>query len=190
MKDFYPFKSGLGLIEPVAIVNQNVALLLSGKKEYRKVTWLEPIPPFQFLDFGAMAAQTQSARTNATNLQMFIGEFGQFRWWVIDHAQIRLYIPQASGRALLRNIQPPYDDTIILKDPCLHLTEMIVWQDQNPWFEALSFADYPLAACRLMAMGYRYMTDPLPPAAITKIEAGNEACTLLEATGSSSRPNF
>jgi hypothetical protein len=188
MKDFYPFKSGIGLVEPVAIINQNVCLLLSGKKEYRKVTWFEPIPPFQFLDIGAVAAQTQSARTSAVNLQMFAGEFGQFRWWPIDHVQVRMYVPQASGKALLRSIQVPYDDTIINVDPCLHLTEIYVWQDQNPWFEAMNFSDYALNTCRLKAMGYRYMTDPLTQDVITRINNNQEACTFLMATGSSSRP--
>ena len=187
-KDFYPYKSGIGLIEPVAIINQNVCLLLSAKKEYRRVTWFEPIPPFQFLDIGAMPAQTQSARTSAVNLQMGNTEFGQFRWYPLDHAQVRLYLPQASGKHLLRNLQVPVDDNVVDRDPCLHLTELYVWENQNPWFEAMNGSDYPINACRLVAFGYRFITDALTQDIVRRIEQGTEPCTYLTASGSSSRP--
>lgn len=187
-KDFYPYKSGIGLIEPVAIINQNVCLLLSARKEYRKVTWFEPIPPFQFLDIGAMPAKTQSARTSAVNLQANDGEFTQFRWYPLDHAQVRLFLPQASGKYLLRNIQVPVDDNVVDRDPCLHLTEIYVWQEYNPWFEAMNFSDYPITACRLAAFGFRFITEAMQRDVVAAIEQGREACTYLTASGSSSRP--
>jgi hypothetical protein len=188
MTELYPSKSGLGLMEPVALVNQNVCVVMSATSEYRKVTWWEQIPPFQCLDIGALAAQTQSARTSALNLQLFDGEFGQFRWYPLDPVQVRLFLPQANGRYLLRNIQVPVDDNIINRDPCLHLTEFFVWEDMNPWFEALNYSDYPLLTCRIIVMGYRFVTVALGADAIRAIKEGREACTYIVTAGSSGRP--
>lgn len=188
MKDSYPFKSGIGLMEPVVLANQNVCLLLSGKQEFRRVTWLEAIPPFQFLDIGALGVQTQSGRTSATRLQMPKTEFAQLRWWTIDPVQVRLFHPQADGNNLLLNIQAPYDDTIINRDPCLHLTELYTYEDQNPWFEALNYSDYGINTCRFIAMGFRFTTDPLDQTTIGKIKANQEPCTYLPASGSGGRP--
>jgi hypothetical protein len=187
-KELFPSKSGLGLMEPVALVGQNVCIMMSASNEYRKVAWWEPIPPFQCLDIGAIAAQTQSNRIPATNLQLWDDEFGQFRWYPLDPVQVRLFLPQANGRYLLRNIQVPIDDNIVEKDPCLHLTEIFVWEDKNPWFEAMNFSDYAINTSRIMAMGFRFVTDPLPEDVIKAIKEGKEACTYIITSGSSGRP--
>lgn len=188
MPDLFPHKSGMGLMEPVALINHNVCILYGNVKNWRRVIYLEPIPPVQFLDIGAIATQTVSARTSAVNLQLLDNEFGQFRWFPIDNAQVRLFLPQVDGRYLLRNIQGIVDMTITDKDPCLHLTEFFVWEDYNPWFEAINFMDYALAQCRLIGMGYRYVTTELSRNTITRIEEGVEACTYIVASGSAGIP--
>lgn len=184
MADLYPHKSGIGLMEPVALINQNVCILYGGVKSWRKVNYLEPIPPFQFLDIGAIAAQTTTPRTAGTNLALLDNEFGQFRWYPLDNAQIRLWLPQADGRSVLRNIQGVVDKNIIERDPCLHLTEFFVWEDYNPFFEAINFMDYALTQCRLVAQGYRYVTSGLNAVTISRIQEGQEACTYVVASGS------
>ncbi len=40
---------------------------------------------------------------------------------------------------------------VVERDPCLHLTEFNVWEDNNPWFAATNYTDYALNACRLVA---------------------------------------
>jgi len=171
-------------MEPVALINQNICLLYQGTKKYRRVTYLEPIPPFQCLDLGAIAAQTVTARTRAPNLDLWDGEIGQYRWFPLDNAQVRLFLPQADGRYLLRQMQVPVDAMITQFDPCLHLTEFFVWEDKSPWFEAINFQDYALAACRIIAMGFRFVTTELGRDVINKIETRQEGCVYIVGTGS------
>jgi len=188
MAELFPHKSGLGLMDPVALIGHNVCIIYGSVKNWRKVIYLEPIPPFQCLDIGAVGLQTTSVRTAATNLQLLDNEFGQFRWFPLDNAQVRLWLPMTDGRFNLRNIHVPVDMTITDRDPCLHLTEFFVWEDYNPFFEAINFMDYNLAQCRIIAQGYRYVTMELSKGTVQKIETGLEACTYVVASGSPGVP--
>lgn len=162
--ELYPFKSGGGAVEPVAIQNQNIAVHYLGTIEWRRVIFYESIPPFQFLNIGAIAAQTISARTQATNLRMPDDELLQLRWWPIDPVQVRVFLPTGVAKHSLLNAQSVVSDTIVTEDPDLHLTELFCWEDNNPAFEAVNFSDFALAACRLKGMGYRIVTELLPEA--------------------------
>lgn len=188
MPDLFPHKSGLGLMEPVALIHHNVCVLYGSAKYYRRVVYLEPIPPFQCLDIGAIAAQTTTPRTPAPNLDMFDNEFGQFRWYPIDNAQIRLWLPQVDGRYSIKNLQVPVGMEIFDRDPCLHWTEFFVWEDYHPWFEAMNFMDYALTQCRIIAQGYRFVTSELGRSTQAAIEAGTEACTYVVASGFAGLP--
>jgi hypothetical protein len=185
--DLFPHKSGLGLMEPVALIGHNVNVIQSSSNSYRKVVWFEAIPPFQFLNIGAIAAATTSGRVQATNLDFWDNEFGQIRWYPLDNAQVRLFLPNANGRHTLRNIQVPVDPTIVDRDPCLHLTEMFIWEDQRPAFEATNYTAVALAQCRLVGMGYRFITEKLPQADIDRIKMGSLQCTNLVTSGRSGK---
>ncbi len=178
----YPHKSGLGLMEPVAQIMQNVAIFWAGNWQYRVVSYLEPIPPFQFLDIGAVAASATSVKTAAPNLDAFNEEFLQIRWWPLDNAQIRLWLPAANQRYALRNISSIVDPNIVNRDPCLHLTEFFVWQDNDPSFEAVNGMDYALAQCRLIGMGFRFVTKAMEAVTKLNVESGKLPCTYVVAT--------
>ncbi len=167
--DFYPYKSGGGAIEPVAVQNQNVALHYLNIVEWRRVTFCEPIPPFQFLDIGAVLASTISNRTQAANLQMPDDEFLQIRWWPVDPVQVRAFLPSGVARYSLLNAQSVVENNIVDRDPDLHLTELFIWENNNPAFEAVNFSDYNLAQVRLNCMGYRYTTASYPDATAKQI---------------------
>lgn len=186
--DLFPNKSGIGMVEPVALINHNVCVKYANDNHYRRVIWFEPIAPFQALNIGAVLAQTVSGRTQATQMQVWRNEFAQFRWYPLDDAQIRLFLPNADGRMNLRNLQVPVDPTIVTRDPCLHLTEMFVWEDRNPAFEAINYTDYAMTQCRIMAMGYRFVTEELPKDKIQQIITGNLQCTYIIASGFSGKP--
>lgn len=188
MSDLYPHKSGIGLMEPVALINHNVCIIYGAVKKWRRVIYLEPIPPFQCLNIGAVAAQASSVNTRGANLDLLDNEFGQYRWYPIDNAQIRLWLPQADGRYVVRNMQVPVDMTIVDRDPCLHLTEFFVWEDNSAFFQALNGSDYALTQCRIIAQGYRYVTIELDKTTIDKIGNGQEACTYVVASGFSGIP--
>jgi hypothetical protein len=186
--DLFPHKSGLGLMEPVALIGHNVCIKYASDNHYRKVIWFEPITPFEALDIGAIAAATTSPRTQAVNLQLWRNEFGQFRWFPVDTAQVRIFVPNADGRMQLRNTQIAVDPTIITKDPDLHLTEFYEWEDRNPAFEAINYTALALAHCRIMVMGYRYVTEALDNSKIQSIQNGNLQCTYVVASGFSGKP--
>jgi hypothetical protein len=188
--DLFPHKSGNGSMEPVALIGHNVCVKYANNNYYVKVIWFEPIPPFQALNIGAVAAATTSTRTQAPNLQMWRNEFGQFRWYPLDNAQIRLYLPNADGRASLRNMQVPVDPTIVVRDPDLHFTECFIWEDRNPAFEAINYTAQALTQCRIIAMGYRYVTQSLGQDVISKIQAGapGAQCTYVVASGFAGSP--
>ncbi len=186
--DLFPHKSGLGFVEPVALIGHNVCVKYANDSHYRRVIWLESVLPFQFLNIGAILANTTSARTQAPNLQAWRNEFLQIRWYPIDTIQVRLYLPTADGRHNLRNLQVPMDPTIITRDPCLHLTEFFVWEDRNPAFEATNYTALALAQSRLIGMGYRFVTEELPKDKVAAIQNGSLQCTYIMASGFSGKP--
>ncbi len=183
MYNLYPFKSGLGLVEPVALTKENVCIVYGTDYYYRKVAWLESLPPFQFANIGAIAAQTNSGKFDATNLQFQKEEFAQIRWFLLDNAQVRLWLPDADGKYRTRSMMAYVDLNTVYRDPCLHLTEFFVWEDHNPWFEALNGMDYALTQCRLIGMGFRYKVEALDAAVITSIKSGTTPCTYVFASG-------
>ncbi len=183
MEGLYPHKSGLGLMEPVALVNQNVCVMYGSEEYYRKVSWFESLPPFQFLNIGAIPAQNQSGLTQALNLAWADEEFAQIRWFVIDNAQVRLWLPDADGKYRTQTMMAYVDMNTIYRDPCLHLTEFCVWENHTPWFLAINPMDYPLTQCRLIGVGYRYKVRALTAAVVNGIKAGTIPCTYVGATG-------
>ena len=65
-------------------------------------------------------------------------EFGLFRWYPIDDAQIRLYHPAGIAKYQLKNLQIPVDMNILFRDPNLVSTEIAVWEDNRPSMEAVN----------------------------------------------------
>ncbi|HUV55822.1 MAG TPA: hypothetical protein VMV84_01185 [Dehalococcoidales bacterium] len=189
MPDLYIFKAQEGMIDPVALQNQNVAIHYTAAVYYRKVDFLEAIPPFQCLDIGALAAVTASGRVNAVNLEMADHEFGLFRWYPIDDAQIRLYHPAGISKYQLRNIQVPVDMNIVNRDPNLVSTEIAVWEDNRPAFEAVNGHAFVLGAVRIIAIGFRFHTVSLTegaaknPALVEALKTGKEPCTHVWCSG-------
>ena len=177
--ELHPYKSGLGLMEPVALMQQNVCIHYLKEVYYRTIDFLEAIPPFQAIDIGAIALGTTAPRTAVPNLDMPDDEFGQFRWFPLDNAHCRFWLPGAAGKYTLLNFQGFVDPTIVNKDPCLHLTEFFVWENNRPSIEAMNGMDYPLRACRIVVMGYRFHTVKLTKDVVDGIKAGKEPCTYV-----------
>lgn len=190
MPDLYIFKAQVGMFDPIALYNQNVCIHYVQNAYYRKVDFLEAIPPFQCLNVGAVAAIGISARTPIPNLEMPDNEFGLFRWWPIDDAQIRLFHPSGMAKWQLRNLQVPVDMNITNRDPNLVSTEIAVWQDNRPAVEAINGHAFILAAVRLVAVGYRFHTFNLEgtgtgadPELVKALKAGSQPCTHVWASG-------
>ena len=188
--DLYIFKAQVGMFDPIALQNQNVCIHYVQSKHYRKVDFLEAIPPFQCLDVGAVAATTVSPRTAILNLEMADNEFGLFRWWPIDDAQIRLFHPVGTAKWQLRNLQVTIDMNIINRDPNLVSTEIAVWEDNSPGVEAINGHAFTLNAVRLIATGYRFHTVNLEGTGkhanlelVKNLKSGAQPCTHVWASG-------
>ncbi len=183
MPDLHAFKSQIGMFDPIALQDQNVCIHYLNTIHYRKVDFFEGLPPFQCIDLGALAAQTVSPRTPITNLDMPDDEFALIRWYPIDNAQIRLFLPTGVAKFQLQNVQIPIDYKTTQRDPNLVSTEFVVWEDNRPAIEAINGMDYALVAVRIIAMGYRFHSIELPKEVVSAIEKGNERCVHIWATG-------
>jgi hypothetical protein len=178
----YPNESGLGLMNPIAQIGHNVRVLYDTFKYY-KVTFFEPIPPFQALDLGAIAANANTQVVPAGMLDLDPDEFAQYRWWPLDNAQIYLYVPSSNGRFNLKNQRVPVDMNIIRRDPDLHFTEFFQWQDKRANFQAFNGA-VALAQCRIIVMGFRFHGSTITDqSTIDGIEAGTIPCVKIVAQG-------
>jgi len=184
--DLYPSESQLG-IKPVVLVGKNVCLQYANTEHFRRVTAWEPIPHFQFLDIGAIAAATTSNRTPAPNLEAQDNEFLQIRWYCLDTAQVRCFVPNAIAKNNLKNLQVAVDPTAPLRDPDLHLNEIYIWEDNAPSFEAINYTGVAIAACRLIGFGFRFISDALDKDKIAAIRNG-APCTYLPCTGAAGNP--
>ncbi len=163
--DLHIFKAQVGMFEPTSLQDHNVAIRYQQNTYYRRVDYLESIPSFQCINLGALAAVTAGGKVNVVNLEMPDNEFGLFRWYVIDDAQILLYHPAGIAKAQLRNLQVPFDMNILYNDPNLVSTEIAVWEDNRPAMQAINGNAVGLGGVRIKALGYRFHTiefkDPL-----------------------------
>ncbi len=160
-------------IEPVALMDYYVKIIANTGPRYRKVTFYEAIPPFQCIDTQAvpprgplgvaapLAAGAQGNKSPVTNLGLWQNEFGQWRWFPLDNAQVRLYLPAGNAKWSLKNIQVGIDRSIIYRDPTLMSTEFFTWEEESPAVEPVNFSAYPLTAVRIIAMGYRFHTEEI-----------------------------
>ncbi len=189
MPDLHIFKAQVGMFDPIALQGQNVSIHYVQNTYYRKVDFLEAIPPFQCIDLGGLAAVTAGGRTAVPNLEMPDEEFGLFRWYPIDDAQIRLYHPAGIAKWQLRNIQVPVDMNILFRDPNLVSTEIAIWEDNRPAVEAVNGHAFALGAVRLIALGYRFHSVNLAegehkdPELVKAIKAGTVPSTDIFCSG-------
>lgn len=188
--DLHIFKAQVGMFDPVALRNQNVRIFYGESIHYRKVDFLEGIPPFQCVNIGALAAITASGRINIVNLEMADNEFGLFRWFPIDDAQIRLFHPSGVSKFQLRNLQVPVDMNIVYRDPNLVSTEIAVWENNRPAVEAINGHAFALGGVRLIALGYRFHSIDLEgndkgadPQLVKAIKEGSAPCTDVFCSG-------
>lgn len=180
------FKNSIGMFEPVALQDQYVCIHYVHDVYYRKVDFLESLPPFQGIDVGALAANTTSPRTTAVNLDMADNEFSLLRWYPIDAIQARLFLPVGVAKNQLKNIQVPIDYKIFDRDPDLVSTEIAIWEDNRPAFEVTNMTAAALGASRIIFLGYRFHTvEVTDKMLIEAIKNRREPCTDVWCSGRS-----
>ena len=166
------YKASLAM-EPIARLNYFVHIIANTGDYYRKVSYYEAIPPFQITDLcqntprGPLQTATPlttgqfSSKLTITQYGLWKGEFGQWRWFPLDDAQIQLFVPAGNSKWSLKNLQVGLARDIIYRDPLLVSTEFNTWEEEWPALQALNFSGYTLNACRIITWGYRFHTDPI-----------------------------
>lgn len=160
-------------MEPIVMLDYYVKIITYAETKgfFRKVTFYEPIPPWQPIDLGAIAAQTAGPKTNVVNLDLWDEEFGQWRWFPLQgRVQIALFLPAGVSKWQLKNLTVALDKSIIYRDPLLVSTEFCTWEDQHAAMQATNFSDYALLACPIIVMGYRFHTQPVDQATLDKLQ--------------------
>jgi hypothetical protein len=178
----YQVKDGM---EPIVLLNYYVQIkTYNSSVLFGQVDFFERIPWFQAIDMGAVPVQSFAAKQNVTNLDLWDQEFGQWRWYPLDDAQVSVFVPAGVSKWQLKNITVGIDRSIILRDPSLESTEIFTWQDQRPAMQALNFSNVALSACRIMATGYRFHVVPVTdPKIIVSFNNGTTKFTTIQCAG-------
>ena len=174
------YKASLSM-EPIVLLDYYVKIITYQAPGgfWRKVTYFEKIPPFQVGDLGPVAAQTLAGKTAMANFDLWDEEFGQWRWFPLDNAQVSLFNPAGVSKWQLKNLTVALDKGIIYRDPTLASTEFCKWEDQAVSMQPMNFSDYALLACRIVAFGFRFHVDPVTPAMESKLSAGAQTFTPI-----------
>lgn len=198
------YKAAEGM-EPIALLDDYVRIIGYKTTIYRKVDFYEAIPPFQCIDFqaaapagplavaAALAANTTGAQAQLTNLDLQDDEFGQWRWFPLDVAQIQLFLPNGVAKWQLKNLQVGVDKSIIYRDPLLISTEFNSWQDERPSMRPINYTGYAKTAIRIITLGFRFHTtnkfdgvsaeSPESKDILKRLEAGQLPCTPIQCSG-------
>ena len=75
-QDLFPHKSGIGSIEPVALIGHNVCILYSNTTNYQKVIWFEPIAPFPVPRYRRRRCRYAERQDPGYKLQMWAMSLG------------------------------------------------------------------------------------------------------------------
>ncbi len=155
----------IGPMEPIAEVGENI--LVVDRESYRlyTVAFLEPISashpfvanavvaPAVILAAGAVAPVLST--TNILDMQN--GQLGQFRMYVLDDIGVEFLQPQSLTRFGTLNQQARVNAFNRLKDPCDHLTEFFVFEQDRPFLRVTNPTQYALNQARVAFYGYKYV---------------------------------
>jgi hypothetical protein len=179
-----PYKASIAM-EPIAYLDYYVRIRTYSEPNgfFKKVSYFEKIPFFQAIDLGAVAAGSSGVKSNVTNLDLWDDEFGQWRFFPLDNAQISLFIPSGVSKWQLKNLTVQIDKSIAERDPHLVSTEFCTWEDQRPSMQATNFSDYPLTACRIIVEGYRFHVQDVDSPTKTKLTNGQLPFTTIQCAG-------
>jgi len=155
------YSAKAGPIDPIALVNEYVAVWLKAMWHCYKVDYVEPMPRTQDLVFdqGALAALAQSGDVRLINLdqQETPPGFIQLRCFPLDDIQVEVKVGRAESRFTAANIQSRVDRFTEINDPCLHTTEFVVLQQNSVYVNCINPTAYATAMSRVAFFGYRYM---------------------------------
>lgn len=156
-QDMYPGRPGT--IAPIANVGDRLVVVHDNAFYLYTVLYREGLPPSAGLirDFGALVIAASALDVSLqAQLEMPDMEVGQFRAFVLDDIRVTVKQPRSVGRFALKNAQATISLWSRAVDPCDHLTEFYVFEDQWPFADVLNVAGVNLAQTRIAFYGLRY----------------------------------
>jgi hypothetical protein len=155
------YASKAGDIDPVALVNETVAIWLKARWHMYRVTYIEPMPKSANLIFdqGALAALAQTGDVRLNNLDQQSTPSGmiQLRFYPLDDIRVEFKIGRSESRFAAANVLAQADRFTIINDPCLHTTEVFILEDNSAYVNCTNPTAYATAMSRVQFFGFRYM---------------------------------
>lgn len=173
----HPYKSGP--IEPVLLPGE-IAGIWIDRWIFVKLDFFEPLVKSEQLmhDFGALAAGASSGTISLTELDVHQYNFAQYRFQVCDDITAELHQGSASARFGNMNRVTRITGYNQIADPCGHMTEFFVYEQNHAHMLVTNETDYALTQSRVVFWGYKYncslmpnYSEKSPPPAYTRIPA-------------------
>lgn len=154
-----------GPIDPIALVNEHVAIWMKASWHLYKVDYLEQMPRGQAMVFdqGALAALANTGDIRLQNLDQQETPPGmiQLRFFPIDDISVELKLGRAETRFTATNISARVDRFTEISDPCLHTTEFLILQANSAYVNCTNPTAYATAMSRVAFFGFRYALKDL-----------------------------
>ena len=162
MPQTYAYKAGP--IEPIVQIDEVVGVWVNKNYQFGLVTYIEGIPYSKAIevDFGALAAGATGAIAQLTLIQMPDFEFGQFRGEVLDNFSALLSQGRGAQRFKTELNAATYTLEGARKDPCGHMGEFYVYEDNNAFITPTNEMAYGLTQSRMIFWGFRFVVQNLP----------------------------
>jgi len=153
-----------GPITPVASIGEHVLIRrLRGYHLYR-ILYREGLPLSNTLtvNFGAIAAgATLASQSLQVPLELNDLQLGQFRMRVLEDIRLTIWQPRSVGRFQVKNVISNVTPFTEINDPCGHVTEIFVYEDEWPFVDVNNPTGYNLALARAQFYGFRYGLDKI-----------------------------
>lgn len=157
------YYSKAGPIDPFALVHENIAIWLKSQWHCYRVRYLEPLPKSHQLVFdqGILAAGASSGDVRLINLdqQTTPPAIAQLRFFPLDDIRVTVKVGVAEARFTTARVTAEADRLSILSDPDLHLTEIVVLQQNSVYVNCTAVVATNMS--RVAFFGYRYLLDDL-----------------------------
>ena len=152
-----------GPIEPIVLPGEYILAQFLNNYQLYQAVFIEPLPPSPQTAIDLLANQSgglgslQSTNfvNSATQLDMFNGDLGQFRWFVLDDARVQIYQPGQVARYQTRNAQLSIDPFAHKLFPDDELTETYVFGNERPYFVVTNPTASTITMCRIIPYGFR-----------------------------------
>jgi len=148
-------------IKPVALVDENIQVYDEGKWKYYRVTFIEPIQPFQ-RDFGSITAGGSTGDKDIEELRVGKGWCAIVRVVLVDDLKVTVKQPKAITRYVVSEKVTSYLTALNEVLGLRHLTELCVLEERVPIFDVTNPTKYDVPASRVVFYGLKMEMEELP----------------------------